>query len=692
MDLLENLNERQKEAVLTTEGPVMVLAGAGSGKTRVLTNRVCNLISNYGIDPQSILAVTFTNKAAQEMKTRISRLLKRNTFDMWIHTFHSFCVRILRKHIFNLKQHTSNFLILDTDDSIKIIKEVLKEKKLDTAIKPSTFQKEISKYKNFKDYVSIMNHFDLVYKSYEQKLNDNNSLDFDDLLLKTKELFLKFPEILEHYQDKFSYILVDEFQDTNYIQFELITMLARKNRNIFVVGDQDQSIYSFRGAVVENIDKFLLIYPDTKQILLEENYRSNKQILEIANNVIKNNKRRIDKTLFTNNNKDFKPIYFECNTSFDETRYVTEKIKDLVTSNEYDFKDITILYRNNYLSRNFEDNFVKENINYQIYGGLSFYQRKEIKDIIYYLRLAVDQSSNFVLKRIINEPKRKIGPTLVQKLEEKAKEYNISMFDAINLFNDNTTGNKNLRAFRDMILEIRDQIEELNFSEIVSYVYQVTGYENMLVTEKEEERIENIKELFSVFAESEEAYDGTNLEKLEQFLLDLSLKTDADNVKDDKNAVKMMTFHQAKGLEFKVVFMVALEDEIFPGNLYEDIEEERRICYVGITRAMERLYLTNSKSRFLFGQSNYMTRSRFIKEANLLNNVKPITKFVVNEEKEKEETHNDVSYILGDKVVHKIFGEGVVVEVKGNILSVAFKVPHGIKKVQANHPSLSKIN
>lgn len=690
MDLLENLNEKQKEAVITTEGPVMVLAGAGSGKTRVLTNRVCNLISNYGIDPQSILAVTFTNKAAQEMKTRISKLLRKNTFDMWIHTFHSFCVRVLRSNIFNLKQHTSNFLILDTDDSIKIIKEVLKEKNLDTSIKPTTFQKEISKYKNFKDYVSYINHFDLVYKSYEQKLNDNNSLDFDDLLLKTKELFLKFPDILDFYQEKFNYILVDEFQDTNYIQFELITMLARKHNNIFVVGDQDQSIYSFRGAVVENIDKFLQVYPMTKQILLEENYRSNKQILEIANNVIKNNVRRIDKTLYTNNTNDFKPIYFECNTSFDETRYVTDKIKDLVSTNQYQFKDITILYRNNYLSRNFEDNFVKENINYQIYGGLSFYQRKEIKDIIYYLRLAVDHTSNFVLKRIINEPKRKIGPSLVQKLEEKAKENNVSMFDAIDLLKENTTGNKNLVEFKNMILEIRDQIDELSFSEIVSYVYQVTGYENMLVTDKEEERIENIKELFSVFAESEEAYSGTNIEKLEQFLLDLSLKTDADNKNDNKNAVKMMTFHQAKGLEFKVVFMVALEDEIFPGNLYEDIEEERRICYVGITRAMERLYLTNSTSRFLFGQTNHMTRSRFIKEAKLINNVKPITRVVIKEE--KTEVVSNVSYNVGDKVEHKIFGQGLVVEVKGNILSVAFKVPHGIKKVQANHPSLSKIN
>ena len=690
MDLLENLNEKQKEAVITTEGPVMVLAGAGSGKTRVLTNRVCNLISNYGIDPQSILAVTFTNKAAQEMKTRISKLLRKNTFDMWIHTFHSFCVRVLRSNIFNLKQHTSNFLILDTDDSIKIIKEVLKEKNLDTSIKPTTFQKEISKYKNFKDYVSYINHFDLVYKSYEQKLNDNNSLDFDDLLLKTKELFLKFPDILDFYQEKFNYILVDEFQDTNYIQFELITMLARKHNNIFVVGDQDQSIYSFRGAVVENIDKFLQVYPMTKQILLEENYRSNKQILEIANNVIKNNVRRIDKTLYTNNTNDFKPIYFECNTSFDETRYVTDKIKDLVSTNQYQFKDITILYRNNYLSRNFEDNFVKENINYQIYGGLSFYQRKEIKDIIYYLRLAVDHTSNFVLKRIINEPKRKIGPSLVQKLEEKAKENNVSMFDAIDLLKENTTGNKNLVEFKNMILEIRDQIDELSFSEIVSYVYQVTGYENMLVTDKEEERIENIKELFSVFAESAEAYSGTNIEKLEQFLLDLSLKTDADNKNDNKNAVKMMTFHQAKGLEFKVVFMVALEDEIFPGNLYEDIEEERRICYVGITRAMERLYLTNSTSRFLFGQTNHMTRSRFIKEAKLINNVKPITRVVIKEE--KTEVVSNVSYNVGDKVEHKIFGQGLVVEVKGNILSVAFKVPHGIKKVQANHPSLSKIN
>lgn len=692
-DLLSGLNEKQKEAVLTTEGPVMVMAGAGSGKTRVLTRRIAYLINDLGVNPYSILAVTFTNKAAREMKERITDLLGIDTKFMWVSTFHSFCTRLLRVEAKYLGgMYTSNFQILDDEDTLKIIKKIVKELNLDDDIKPNYFKNLISQMKNFPDF-KLSDPFkerllESVYNKYQEYLALNNAFDFDDLLLKTVEVIKNNPEILAKYQDKFNYILVDEFQDTNKVQFELISLLAARYQNIFVVGDEDQSIYSFRGALVTNIRRFREVFPLTKLILLEENYRSTKAILDLANKVIKHNSSRVEKNLFTDRVDSIKPYYFKATNSYEEVIFVLEKIKELLDKG-YSYKDFAILYRANYISRNFEDVFVKNKIPYVIYGGMSFFSRKEIKDVVAYLRLILNNNDNLSFLRIVNEPKRKIGTTTLEKLAKLASDNNLSLFEAIPLVN-----NSNLNKFYELINFLKDNVLNYELNDYFDLLVDKTNYLEYLKSNEEEERIENLNEFKSVLNEARDTYEGDNINILASLLQDLSLRTDTDNKNDDDNVVKLMTFHQAKGLEFKVVFMVALEEGIFPSvNAYSpsDLEEERRICYVGITRACERLYLSAANVRLMYGREEYHTPSRFINEMELIHT--PKVKPLVIKPKEISKPKVEIGNIfkVGDKVNHKVFGDGLVVSVDGKFIKVAFPVPYGIKTILANHPAIIKI-
>ena len=693
MDLLEGLNEKQKEAVLATEGPVMVMAGAGSGKTRVLTRRIAYLIKEIGINPYNILAVTFTNKAALEMKDRITNLLGIDTKFMWVSTFHSFCARFLRvesKYLGGM--YTSNFQILDDEDSLKVVKNVLKNKYYKDDIKPQIFRSWISNLKNMPDFIvpdDKAKWFDEVYKEYNDYLANNNAFDFDDLILKTVEIFNKERDVLYKYQEKFNYILVDEFQDTNKVQFELICLLAAKHQNIFVVGDEDQSIYSFRGALVTNVKRFREVFPFTKLILLEENYRSTKAILDLANKVIKNNNDRVEKNLFTSKIDSIRPYYYNAENSYEETLFVLHKINELLDKG-YSYKDFAIMYRANYISRNFEDVFIKNQIPYVIYGGFSFFARKEIKDMTAYLRLILNNDDNLSFLRIVNEPKRKIGGTTLEKLDKVASINKISLFKAIDFINNN-----NLNQFKEMILQLHEEVDNMPLSNFYDLVLEKTKYLDYLKNNDEEDRIENVNEFKSVLDEAKDTYEGSNSNILANLLLDLSLRTNTDDKLDSDEVVKLMSFHQAKGLEFKVVFMVAMEDGIFPSinvaNSY-DLEEERRICYVGITRAEERLYLTSCKNRLMYGHYEYNSPSRFIREMGLLEDRKKKVISVNNKEiTENKQVDNKVLFKLGDKINHKTFGDGVVVSIDGAYIKVAFKVPYGIKTLLASHPSIIKI-
>ncbi len=703
MDLLEGLNQAQKDAVLETEGPVMVMAGAGAGKTKVLTTRISYIIKELGIPQNNILAVTFTNKAANEMKERISYMLSIDTKYMWVSTFHSFCARLLRIEINHLPPYNNKFIIADDDDSLKIIKEVMNNLGIDTKeYQPKKIKDLISKSKNFLDF-NIKNNllketFLEVSKGYSEYLEKNNILDFDDLIIKTIDLFKENPNILKKYQEKFQYILVDEFQDTNALQYKLIYMLSSRYHNIFVVGDDFQSIYSFRGAKIENIKKFRNDFLETKLILLEENYRSTNQILSLANKIIEKNPNQIKKTLFTNNLDGDKPFYYHATSSYDEAMFVVSKINELISKGD-NYSDIAILYRANYISRNFEDVLIKNKIPYIIYGGLSFFARKEIKDMVAYLRLIINHNDNFSFKRIVNEPKRKIGPTLIEKLENISLANNTSFFNAIDLIKEKNQGTSSLKEFKNMIISLSNQINNIILPDIIDILLSETGYSNYLKNSLEEDsyvdKLNNIKELKSVLKEALEFYDEDSNEAiLEKFLLDLALRTDNENDKFQKeNSIRLSTYHQVKGLEFKDVFMVAMENGVFPSSnitTQEELEEERRICYVGITRAKNKLYISNADSRLLFGKDSYMSPSIFIKEMEeeLINNK---FKKLKNETKEEPIINNDIIFKAGDKINHKLFGDGIIVAVNGSVLTIAFSVEVGIKKLLSTHPSIRKI-
>lgn len=694
MDYLTNLNELQKKAVLHQEGPCLVIAGAGSGKTKVLTTRIANLIES-GVPSYQILAITFTNKAAKEMRDRLETLAKDNK--AFVGTFHSFGLRVIRENV-NALGMTSNFTILDSDDVTSLVKKILKEKGYDTKeVSPSYIKNRISFIKNEmltdaeveKFFQSEMEKIAYeIYKEYNIKLKKNNSVDFDDLLRIPVLLFQNHPDILEFYQNKYQYILIDEYQDTNEVQYKLVKLLSKKYQNLFVVGDPDQSIYQFRGANYKNILNFERDYPNTVVIPLEDNYRSTKMILDAANSVIKNNKERKEKNLRSHHGDGVKTKFMVGYDEKHEISLVIEEIKKLLEQG-YKKRNIAIFYRTNAQSRVIEEQFLKANIPYKVVGSYYFYSRKEIKDLICYLRLILNQNDDISLRRVINVPKRGIGPTSVNKLEQKSIEENKSMFDAI-------TSGKELE-FKNLILDIKKESESLSLTELVDCVLEKSGMKKELETDpslESELRLDNLMEFKSITATYE---DTTGSVDLGDFLEEISLIADISEHKNDDDVVTLMTLHSAKGLEFPVVFLVGMEEGIFPhqNSFTEEggLEEERRLCYVGITRAEEKLYLTCARSRMMYGRTNRNPMSRFIKEidSDLLESDNNEMQSEKTFNKESMYSEEDVSYNVGDVVMHTIYGRGVVVGVDASLVTIAFSKQYGIRKLMKNHKSIKKV-
>ena len=629
-EILKGLNDKQYEAVINTEGPCLVIAGAGSGKTKVLTHKIAYLIQEKNIAPWNILAITFTNKAANEMKERIANLVGEQAKDLWMGTFHSICVKILRSHIEKIG-YESSFIIFDTSDQRTLIKRCIKELNLDDKMfTDRSVQSEISNAKNEMlepDQYLARNKGDFrkekiaeVYSMYQKNLKENNAVDFDDIINFTIKILKENPEIADYYANKFQYVLVDEYQDTNKAQFTLVKLFAKNNGNITVVGDNDQGIYSFRGADISNILNFEKDFKGTKIIKLEQNYRCTGNILKIANSVIKNNETKYNKKLWTQNETGNLPKIYSASDEYDEGRYIVEQIEHLRRQEGYNYSDFAVLYRMNTQSRAIEDILSREGIPYKVVGGLKFFERKEIKDIISYLRLIQNPMDNLSLTRIINEPKRGIGRTSLDKVQDLAVENETSMYEIIK--NSDQYGlNRvfmNSREFVNAIEELRNKKDDILISELVKLTLKKTGYTNALEEEKTleaENRIENLDEFLTVAMEFEKQEADNSLQN---FLEGMTLSSDIDNVDESEESVTLMTLHSAKGLEFPVVFLVGMEEGIFPG--YKSIgeptalEEERRLCYVGITRAKRNLFLTCSKKRTMFGSTSYNMISRFVKE------------------------------------------------------------------------------
>ena len=629
-DLIEGLNDKQKEAVLETEGPCLVIAGAGSGKTKVLTHKIAYLMAEKNVKPWSILAITFTNKAANEMKDRVEKLVGEAGKDMWIGTFHSICVRILRKYIDRLGFDHS-FLIFDTADQRTLVKECMKTLKIDD--KMFTDRSVLSEISNGKNEMLEPKAYQTkyagdyrkevigrIYELYQQKLKENNAIDFDDIINYTIKILTENEDALEYYTNKFEYVLVDEYQDTNKAQFTLVTILASKHGNITVVGDNDQGIYSFRGADITNILNFEKDFPGTKIIKLEQNYRCTGNILKAANSVIKHNENKYEKKLWTENEEGHLPIIHKADDEYDEGRYIVEEINHLRREEYFKYSDFTVLYRMNSQSRAIEEILRREAIPYKIVGGLKFYERKEIKDIISYLRLIYNLSDNISLRRIINEPKRGIGKTSIDNIQEISDKTGLSMFDIIKHADEYGLNRvkANSQEFVETIEYLRSKMEELNISELIKETLNKTGYVKALELEnttEAETRIQNLEEFLTVAIEFEEE-EAENT--LADFLEGITLSSDIDGMQDEEDSVTLMTLHSAKGLEFPVVFLVGMEEGIFPGNKSigepKELEEERRLFYVGITRAKQYLYLTCSKKRTIFGSTSYNAVSRFVNE------------------------------------------------------------------------------
>ena len=630
-NMLDKLNERQKEAVLATEGPVLVLAGAGSGKTTVLVNRIAYMISEKHIRPWNILAITFTNKAAREMKDRIERLLGDTAKDMWIGTFHSVCVRILRSCI-DLLGYSRDFVIYDTADTKTVMKECLRE--LDIDEKSFPVRNVLSIISNAKNDLMDAATFENVYKSdyrmsiiakiyyrYQTKLRKNNAVDFDDIILNTVKILSENPDVLSKYQDKFQYILVDEYQDTNNSQYLLINLLAQANRNLCVVGDDDQSIYKFRGANIGNILNFEDDYSDVQKITLDQNYRSTQNILDAANSVISNNKGRMGKSLWTSNGDGNKVFVYTGTNEYDEARYIARQIKKHFDE-QGSFSDCAILYRTNAQSRVIEEMLMRESVPYKVLSGLRFYDRKEIKDIIAYLRVVYNPNDDVSLARIINEPKRKIGNATLEKARNIAREKETSLYDVISHADDYPefkTAIKKLLGFSEIIQSLIKLKDTVTIEELTGRILNDTGYMPTLVMEDTTEsktRIENLGEFISVITEFEKNEETGNT--LGEFLENISLVSDIDGYDENEDSAVLMTIHSAKGLEFPIVFLSGLEEGLFPGmrsmESDDDIEEERRLCYVAITRAKEQLYITKTISRTIHGKTMPTTASRFFKE------------------------------------------------------------------------------
>lgn len=692
--MLEQLNDMQKKAVTCTEGPLLVLAGAGSGKTKVLTTRIAYLINEKNVDPSSILAITFTNKAAKEMKDRVIKLIGNIGYSMKISTFHSFGLSILKEHC-DLLGYSKNFTIIDSDDSMTLIKKIVKDLNLDSKIfNPKMIRNKISGAKNElmdpAEYVRFANtdmeeKIVSVYERYQKRLKLNNSFDFDDLLMLPIKLLKENPDVLKQYQEKFKYVMVDEYQDTNQAQYILTKMMSAKYKNICVVGDNDQSIYMFRGANYRNILNFEKDYKNTSVILLEENYRSTKNILDVANSIIKNNKSRKDKTLWTNNDDGLKIKYHRSSNEKDESFYVVSEIKKLL-NNGVPLSEIAVLYRANAQSRNIEEVLLRDNISYKVVGAFYFYNRKEIKDLIAYLKLIYNHNDDNSLTRIINVPKRGIGLKAIENLNTKAMLEEKSLYDSLST-------QKEL-DFKRLIDDLSKKSETMSLTELVDCILNDSKMKEELELEKtieSEVRLENLEEFKSITKSFEES---KGIVSLGEFLEEISLVSDVEEYKNNTNVVTLMTIHSAKGLEFDNVFLIGMEEGIFPHanclNDAEELEEERRLCYVAVTRARKRLWLVNARSRMLYGKESYNMQSRFIDE---------IDKENLDIDSDTEEKTFDrssmidesIDYKPGDKVIHDIYGEGVVIEVKSSILTIAFSHKYGIIKIMKGHKSLKKV-
>lgn len=731
---LQDLNPAQREAVVTTEGPLLILAGAGSGKTRVITYRIAYLIEHLDVCPESILAITFTNKAANEMKERIHKLIGSNSKGMWTGTFHSICVRILRREIDKVG-YTSNFVIYDTSDQKTLLKQCLKELNINEANCPIKYlQSEISKAKNelidstqyFNKYSSDfrLSKVAEIYKLYQKKLSSNNALDFDDIIFKTIELFKNNELVLDYYRKIFKYVLVDEYQDTNAAQYELISMFASLHKNLCVVGDDDQSIYGWRGADISNILDFEKQFKDAKSIKLEQNYRSSSTILEAANCVIKNNSGRKSKNLWTDKPGGEQITYFLATDEHDEANFVSNEIIKNVMKSGSEYNQFAILYRTNAQSRVFEELFMKMNIPYKIIGGQKFYDRKEIKDIIAYLRVIQNVDDSVGLKRIINVPKRAIGETTVAKYEETSFQNECSLFDALKAIPHSDRANNKILGFVNLIEGFVEKSKNTSVSKLIESILEDTEYIKKLEEEKtveSETRIENLKEFISVALDFEK---NSEVQNLEEFLAGISLVSDLDNLEGQDNAVVLMTLHSAKGLEYPFVFMSGLEEGIFPsfrsGLDETEIEEERRLCYVGITRAMQKLYITSANQRTIYGNTSNYSPSRFMKEIpkNLLNEIGNVSSRKSYDKPTSNKNENSIfsksfkdrysssstskdssvstgSYSIGDMVEHDKFGVGQIIDIQpmGNdkMLKIDF-AGNGLKQLMVSFVKLKVIS
>ena len=745
MSIYDTLNKEQREAVFHTEGPLLILAGAGSGKTRVLTHRIAYLIDEKGVNPWNILAITFTNKAAGEMRERVDRIVGFGSESIWVSTFHSTCVRILRRHIERLG-YSTNFTIYDADDQKTLMKDVCKQLQIDTKIyKERSLLAAIS---SAKDEMITPDAYELnaagdyhkqkiakVYREYEKQLRSNNALDFDDLLVKTVQLLQTQPDILEYYQERFRYIMVDEYQDTNTVQFKLISILAKKYRNLCVVGDDDQSIYKFRGANIKNILNFEHVFEDARVIKLEQNYRSTENILNAANGVIRNNYGRKDKALWTENGVGDKIVFQQFDNAYDEADYIVSDIRSHVREGVRSYNDHAILYRTNAQSRMFEEKFVTANIPYKVVGGINFYARKEIKDLLAYLKTIDNGLDDLAVKRIINVPKRGIGLTTINRVQENAVERGVGFYEAlrtVDMIPGIGRGVAKLESFVALIEHFKESAKTMLVSELMQEILDYTGYMEELKEEGGEEaetRIENIDELLSKIAAYEESCED-EIPTLSGFLEEVALVADIDSLDESSDYVVLMTLHSAKGLEFPEVYLAGMEDGIFPSYMTitaddpSEIEEERRLCYVGITRAMENLTLTCARRRMMRGEVQYNKMSRFLKEI-------PVHLFATGGnavQKETQEPTQNVylqakqtfkaqpfstqsfaakpaqnfgvktgggpGYDVGDRVRHMKFGEGLVTSIveggRDYEVTVQFDTV-GVKKMFAGFAKLQKI-
>ncbi|MDU4955456.1 MAG: DNA helicase PcrA [Enterococcus faecium] len=739
-ELLNGMNPRQKEAVLHTDGPLLLMAGAGSGKTRVLTHRIAYLIEEKEVNPWNILAITFTNKAAKEMKERVNAILVSGGEDVWVSTFHSMCVRILRRDV-DFIGYNRNFTIIDSSEQLTLMKRILKELNIDPKkYDPRSILGTISQAKNSlqtpQDFAKMQgSYYEEIaakcYAAYQKELQYNQCMDFDDLIMNTIRLFEEHPDSLTYYQNKFHYIHVDEYQDTNHAQYTLVNLLAGRFRNLCVVGDADQSIYGWRGADMQNILDFEKDYPDAAVILLEQNYRSTKNILSAANQVIENNSNRKPKNLWTENKEGNKITYYRADNERDETRFIVDRMQEEIRSNHRNYGDFAILYRTNAQSRVMEETLLKANIPYKMVGGHKFYDRKEIKDILAYLNVLVNPQDSISFERIVNSPKRGIGPGSIEKLRSFASLHEWPLLEAaqnVDLANIGGKAGQQLGAFGEMIQEVTQMIPYLTVTELTKEVLDRSGYlEDLKIqnTLEAQARIENLEEFLTVTQEFDKQFEQQNEEdadapeeKLTVFLNDLALVSDIDNLEEDASQVTLMTLHAAKGLEFPVVFLIGLEEGVFPLSraLMEEseLEEERRLAYVGITRAEEALYLTNAFSRTLYGRTQYNRPSRFVEEIDQelleIEGMRPTPKktpvfakktaaysykqpeTAVVPSKSATGGENN-SWKPGDKVKHKKWGLGTVVRVSGTSkdleLDVAFP-SQGVKRLLAAFAPIEK--